>query len=78
MKATMSSEALLRYHNLPFDIETDASEFHLGAVINQGGYPVAFYRRKLNSAQADYTTIERTLCVKVSFYATRRSYQCFY
>jgi RNase H-like domain found in reverse transcriptase len=47
--------------NVPFKIHTDASHYQLGAVISQKGKPIAFYSRKLNSAQTRYTTTEREL-----------------
>jgi hypothetical protein len=45
----------------PFNIHTDASNFQLGAVISQEGNPIAFYSRKLTSAQTRYTVTEKEL-----------------
>jgi hypothetical protein len=42
-----------------FHLYTDASDHQLGAVIMQDKKPIAFYLRKLNTAQKWYTTTER-------------------
>ena len=63
IKKVISRDVLLTYpkFNEIFDIHTDASDEQLGAVISQNGKPIAFYSRKLNSAQKNYTTTEREL-----------------
>ena len=63
IKRIVSRETLLAYPNFnePFEIHTDASKQQLGAVISQKKQPIAFYSRKLNSAQVNYTTTEREL-----------------
>ena len=59
----VSRETLLSYPNFnePFEIHTDASKLQLGSAISQKGKPIAFYSRKLNPAQVNYTTTEHEL-----------------
>ena len=45
--------------NAPFEIHTDTYKLQIGAVISQKGKPIAFYSRKMNSAQQNYTTTEK-------------------
>ena len=61
MKSLVQSGTLLFYpdHNKPFHIKTNASDFQLGAVIEQDDNTVAFYTRKFNSAQKNYTRFKK-------------------
>jgi len=63
MKSLMARQVLLHFPDLPkpFDFFTDASAYQLGGVIVQDNFPNAFYSRKLNTAQRNYTTMEKEL-----------------
>ena len=59
----LSKEVLLTHPNFnkPFNIHADVSNTQLSEFIIQEKIPVAFYSRKLNTAQRNYTTMEREL-----------------
>ena len=63
----VSRETLHFYPNFiePFVIHTDASKLQIGVIISQHDKPIAFYGRKVNSAQLNYTTTERELLYKI-------------
>ena len=63
MNKSISRKSLLAYPNFSksFVIHTDASKVQLGAVISQDNKPIAFYNRKLNPSQVNYTIIESEL-----------------
>ena len=51
---------MLNYPNFSkkFEIHTDASDKQLGAVIAQQGKPIAFFSRKLTSAQENTQSLK--------------------
>ena len=63
IKAILAKEAFIAYpdHNEPFHVYCDASDYQLGAAIFQNNKPVAYYSRKLNAAQRNYTVGEKEI-----------------
>jgi len=43
----------------PFQVECDASDFALGATLNQAGRPVAFFSRTLQGPEARHSSVEK-------------------
>ena len=67
IKCVIGRKLLLAYpdFNALFEIHIDDSKLQIGAVISQKGKPIAFYLRKINSAQQNYTTTEKELLIIV-------------
>ena len=45
--------------HVPFEFETDASEFTITATLNQNGHPLAFFSRSLQGAEIRHASIEK-------------------
>jgi hypothetical protein len=75
IKKVISTEVLLAYpdHNKPFDIHTDASKFQIASEISQNNKPIAYFSRKLNETQKNYTTEEQELLAIVETLKEYRS-----
>ena len=67
LEGAISSEPVLQLPNLelPFEVQTDASDRALGGVLMQEGHPVAFESRKLNGAEQRYSTHEKEMTVVI-------------
>lgn len=63
LKSLLTSHPILKYpdFNKPFKINTDASQFALGAVLLQEGHPIAYASRTLNTHEIRYGTPEKEL-----------------
>ena len=45
----------------PFEVITDASNIAVGAVLEQATRPIAFYSKKLDSAQRNYSVYDKEI-----------------
>ncbi|RVW62992.1 Transposon Tf2-12 polyprotein [Vitis vinifera] len=65
LKEAISTEPVLRLPDLdlPFEVQTDASDRALGRVLVQEGHPVVFESRKLNNVEQRYSTHEKEMIV---------------
>jgi hypothetical protein len=63
IKSILAKETMLTFPDFTktFHVHADSSEYQLGAVISQDTKPIAFYSRKLNKAQKNYTVGEREM-----------------
>ena len=67
IKRHLSTLVALKFYNpkFPLQLTTDASDFAIGAVLHQINgdnlEPLEFFSKKLNSAQANYSTFDREL-----------------
>jgi hypothetical protein len=81
LKTTFTSALVLIHPDSakPFTMETDASDFALGAILSQPGiygslHPVAFYSRKLTNAEINYQVYDKELLVIIITFEQWRLY----
>ena len=60
LKSEIASSALTSpNYDIPFVVETDASDFAIGATLNQDGRPIAFFSRTLNKSECGLHPVEK-------------------
>ena len=76
LKHSLAEAPLLRTpdEKKPYEVITDGSDYGLGAVLLQEGYPIAFESRKLNSAELNYTVTEKEMLAVVHALRVWRCY----
>lgn len=67
LKTLLTTHPILRYPDFskPFKVNSDASNFALGAVLLQEGHPIAYASRTLNEHEVKYGTPEKELLAVV-------------
>lgn len=67
LKPLLTTHPILKYPEFikPFSVNTDASNFAIGAVLIQDGQPVAYVSRTLNEHEIRYSTTEKELLAVV-------------
>ena len=67
LKVAVSSEPILKLpdFDMPFEVQTDASDRALGGVLVQDGHPIAFESRKLKDAEQRYSAHEKEMAAVV-------------
>ena len=63
LKEKISTTPVLALPDLqrPFEIQTDASDYAMGAVLTQHGKPICYHSETFNSAVVNYPTYDKEL-----------------
>ena len=65
LKEKINSTPVLALPNLrqPFEVQTDASNYAMGAVLLQHGKPICFHSETFNGSMINYPTYDKDLYV---------------